>query len=300
MNNLNQATQVALSLFTEKFNGLLNKFSQNSLNKNLNAEPKSLNEFPGRFSLAISYFEKQLEDIYEWLFRSGETSNFTYDITETNKDYLSCLMSVVLGIPREKVDIYIRELNQDQQLKNHVSSLAHSGNFYMGIDKSFDFGRRLGWYVVARAIKPHIIVETGVEQGLGSVVLCSALLKNAQEGAPGKYYGTDINTQAGYLLKGEYATVGEILYGDSIKTLTNFNKRIDLFINDSDHSAEYEWQEYLTIENKLGDRSVVLGDNAHVSDKLCQFARKTNRKFVYFGEKPKNHWYPGAGIGVAF
>jgi hypothetical protein len=37
-----------------------------------------------------------------------------------------------------------------------------------------------------------------------------------------------------------------------------------------------------------------------VTDKLALFSRKTGRHFLMFYEKPKNHWYPGAGIGISF
>ena len=61
----------------------------------------------------------------------------------------------------------------------------------------------------------------------------------------------DINYEAGYLLDEKYKSVGEIIYGDSIVSLNKFDKKIDLFINDSDHSPSYEYQEYQTIKNKL-------------------------------------------------
>jgi predicted O-methyltransferase YrrM len=158
----------------------------------------------------------------------------------------------------------------------------------------------LGWYAFARILKPKIVVETGVDKGLGSVVLCAALLKNKEEGFPGKYYGTDINPNAGYLLNGKYKEVGEIKYGDSIETLKSFKKSIDLFINDSDHSIEYEYREYLTIKDKINDRTVILGDNSHCSDKLVLFSNETKRNFLFFSEEPLNHWYPGGGIGISF
>jgi predicted O-methyltransferase YrrM len=249
----------------------------------------------------LSYVEPKLRDIFFWLFNSTEISNFTYPITEANQAYLSATLSIVTGISQERIEQYMQELQTDTALRQHVSSLAFSGKVYMGIDPAFDFGRRLGWYACVRALKPRLVVETGVEQGLGSVVIASALLKNSLEGAPGEYIGTDINPQAGYLFTGEYAKVGRILYGDSIESLRGLGTRkIDVFINDSDHSADYEWNEYMTIRSMLSERAVVLGDNSHVTDKLCRFARETGRKFLFFQERPKNHWYPGAGIGFAF
>jgi predicted O-methyltransferase YrrM len=167
-------------------------------------------------------------------------------------------------------------------------------------DLRVDFGRRLGWYAFARVLKPKIIIETGVDKGIGSVLLCSALLKNKEEGFDGRFFGTDINPEAGYLLKGKYAELGKILYGDSIETLSQFNEKIDLFINDSDHSAEYEYREYITIKDKIAENGVILGDNSHTTDKLAIFSNETKRNFLFFREEPSGHWYPGAGIGISF
>jgi hypothetical protein len=81
------------------------------------------------------------------------------------------------------------------------------------------FGRRLGWYAIVRATKPQVVVETGVERGHGALLLCAALLRNPDEGVPGRYFGTDINPKADCSLSGKYASIGKILYGDSIASL---------------------------------------------------------------------------------
>ena len=101
-------------------------------------------------------------------------------------------------------------------------------------------------------------------------------------------------------MSGVYAETGKILYGDSIESLSQLDQKIDLFINDSDHSADYEYREYLTIKDKLAENAVILGDNSHVTDKLVLFSDFTKRNFLFFREEPSNHWYPGAGIGISF
>ena len=75
-------------------------------------------------------------------------------------------------------------------------------------------------------------METSVDKGLGACVLTAALIRNSKEGYPGRYYGTEINPEAGYLLQEEYAEFGEILWGDSIESLKKFDKKIDMFIHD--------------------------------------------------------------------
>jgi hypothetical protein len=145
-----------------------------------------------------------------------------------------------------------------------------------------------------------MIVETGVDKGLGSVILCSALMRNAEEGYQGEYLGTDINPRAGLLLRPPYSQFGSISYGDSIESLKKIQKPIDIFINDSDHSAEYEYREYLTVAEKLSPGAFVLGDNSHLTDSLLRFSRERGREFIFFKEEPLDHWYPGGGIGISF
>jgi hypothetical protein len=75
---------------------------------------------------------------------------------------------------------------------------------------------------------------------------------------------------------------------------------IDIFIHDSNHLSEYEKDEYHTIQERISDSTILISDNAHANDELAKFARATSRSFLYFQEKPREHFYPGAGIGVAF
>jgi predicted O-methyltransferase YrrM len=218
----------------------------------------------------------------------------------TNKCYLAALIAEVTGEHIETISDYINEIESDAELKTHLEEQTKESDLKYIADKTVQYGRRIGWYALVRATKPRVIIETGIDKGLGSCILTAALKKNKAEGFSGKYYGTDINPKAGYLLSGDYKDFGEILYGDSIESLENIDETIDLFINDSDHSDEYEWKEYLTIQNKLSSKAIILGDNSHCTDKLLKFSSQNDRHFVYFQEKPINHWYPGGGLGISF
>jgi hypothetical protein len=255
---------------------------------------------PKRVLYAMSYYNKKYIQILKWGVNSKENANYTYDLTESNIFYLAQTISVVTQVDSSKIIEYINEARNNKKLKDHIISETMKSPLKEYADLRVDFGRRLGWYAFARVLKPKIIVETGVDKGIGSVLLCSALLKNKEEGFNGFFFGTDINHEAGYLLKGIYSEVGKIIYGDSIVTLSHFNEKIDLFINDSDHSADYEYQEYITIRDKISADAVLLGDNSHISDKLAIFSSETKRNFLFFKEEPNKHWYPGAGIGISF
>jgi len=254
---------------------------------------------PFRFATALGHHAPKLKHILRWTFSSRETTNFTYQITPKNKEYLAHTVSVVTGAPYATATGYIREIEEDRDIAQHVISRVRRGPKRRAADESCAFGRRVGWYAFVRLLKPQIVVETGVDKGLGSVLLCAALLRNQAEGFYGQYFGTDINPDAGFLLAEPYTRVGRILYGDSIQYLQSI-PRIDLFVNDSDHSSEYERREYETIAPKLTAGGLILGDNCHCNDVLANFSIESGRQFIFFREEPQDHWYPGGGIGISF
>jgi predicted O-methyltransferase YrrM len=246
-----------------------------------------------------AYYRRSVLDILATTFRRPhEVSNFTYDLTPRNVTELAHVIALVTGRDVREIRDYINEARNDQDLHDVLyERLKTRGHFSDAIVNPF--ARRVGWYAIARAIRPRVIVETGVDRGHGSLILCAALLRNAQDDHPGRYYGTDINPEAGWLLTGKYAQVGTILYGDSIESLSKLNETIDLFINDSDHCEAYEYREYQVIEPKLSLGAVILSDNAHTNDRLASYSEETGRSYVFFKETPRDHWYPGAGIGIS-
>lgn len=250
-----------------------------------------------RRDFAFSYYKPKLKEISKWAIKNTENDNFYYSLKHRNILELTSLIALITNKSFQEIEKYISEIENDLNLKKHIESMWQKDSKMR--DAKLGLGRRIGWYAFTRALKPQVIVETGVHHGVGSCVLITALMKNHSEGFEGYYYGTDIDPDAGILITDEYKKFGEILYGDSLTSLSNLNKRVDFFINDSDHSENYEEQEYNLIASKLSDKSLLLGDNSHVTDKLVNFAKVNNRPYLFFKEDPKDHWYPGAGIGIS-
>lgn len=266
------------------------------------ATTRQLTRLAPRAARASKMVGRRLQHLLAWVLTSKEDTNFTYDLTQLNRAHLAALISVVSNRPVAEIEGYLNEPGTDAALAAHYASMVSGLRPELSgvADNVARWSRRIGWYAVVRALKPRCVVETGVDKGLGALLLCAALLRNASEGQTGRYIGTDINPEAGWLLTGSYATQGKILYGDSITSLKTLSQPIDVFINDSNHSADYEYAEYYTVAPLLHERSVLLGDNSHATDKLLRFATETGRRFLFFREEPVDHWYPGAGIGFAF
>lgn len=246
----------------------------------------------------MPYFLHPLALGLAWTWRRTENSNFYYDLTDKNILELANFVSIVCKIDVSQAESYIKEVRSDQEISSHLrTTLAEDRSMK---DSNLLLGRRLGWYAMVRAMKPKLVVETGVHQGVGAVTIITALRRNSEEGFPGRYLGTDIDPEAGVLLNEEFLKHGELLYGDSIDSLKRIEDKIDIFINDSDHSEIYEAREYEVIHSRLRAGALILGDNSHVTDALLKYSISKQRKFLFFKEEPKAHWYPGGGIGVSF
>jgi hypothetical protein len=249
-----------------------------------------------RYRFAISYYNAKLKILARWIFLKTESDNFYYDLTDRNLQDLISLISCITGRDFKEVETYALEIKNNSDLKKHILTIMKKDKNLKDLDVAF--GRRIGWYIFVRIMKPKVVVETGVHHGVGACVIVSALMRNALEGSEGTYFGTDLDPEAGLLFSGIYKRYGKILYGDSVQSLQNLGEKIDLFINDSDHNIDYETQEYITVKKKLSENFIILGDNSHNSSSLIHFANENNLKYIFFSEEPDNHWYPGAGIGI--
>lgn len=250
-----------------------------------------------RIKIVYSHFSARISNSLKWVTMDTEYSNFYYHLSQISIENLAQSTAAICKISVEDVDRYFEELLDDENLAHHIKTGFKLIN--IGKDSQVAYGRRIVWYAIIRAKKPRIVVETGVEHGVGACVITAALLRNQSEGFFGRYIGTELNEKSGKLLSGKYASVGEVMFGDSIKTLSGLNLEIDIFVSDSSHDVEYEFQEYSTIANKLNSNSVIISDNAHVSNSLSAFSRKINRDYFFMAEQPLNHWYSGGGVGIS-
>lgn len=261
----------------------------------------------GRAALAVyraaygtRYVLPPVRNLIKWVFTSREVYNYTYHLAPMNRSYLASFLSAATHAAPEVFEAYFRELEEDRPLQEHLLEMIRGSKENFQADREIRYGRRIGWYALARHLKPRVILETGVDKGLGACVLASALIRNQREGYSGRYIGTDINPRAGYFLSAPYNSVAEVLYGDSIDSIKTLKEPVGLYINDSDHSAAYEAREYESVGPLLSDSAFMIGDNAHVTDELRKFCLATGRTFNYFQDQPHQHWYPGAGIGLGF
>lgn len=225
-----------------------------------------------------------------------ELDNFTYEIA--NRDELSDFIAKTFHVKRDVVADYIREIEEDSAFRAELNVRLRSRGDRKHVAL---YGRRIGWYCLARCLRPRVVVETGVHDGLGSSVLLRALERNEAEGDEGHLFGVDINPQAGWLIPDRLRDHMTLFIEDSALALPRIvrEQRIDLFIHDSDHRYAHEFAEFQQIESGLSANAVVVSDNAHVTSALKDFSAAMGRSFAFWQERPAHHFYPGSGIGVS-
>ncbi|MCH7909418.1 MAG: class I SAM-dependent methyltransferase [Candidatus Hydrogenedentes bacterium] len=220
-----------------------------------------------------------------WYFGSNEYTNFTYDISEKCEKYLTIFIANALDRSHEEVISYLKEIKNNAEIREYFMELVPRTEERYFADLPIKFGRRVGWYVLLRILKPRIVVESGVDRGIGTCVLAAAMLRNAEQGYSGKIIGLDINPYAGRYVAEPYSSVVDLVFGDSLEFLRHIGNEIDVFIHDSNHSREHEAREYELVGLKLSHRGVIVSDNAAVTDCLYEFAKKRSMVFSYWQEE---------------
>lgn len=231
-----------------------------------------------------------------YLLFDKETTNFTYPIS--NLEEMRDFLAAALPADPSQVWRYIQEIQSDVELRD---SLRHRLRTRPDRNAEPHYGRRIGWYCIVRLRKPRLAVETGTHDGLGSSVLGRALYRNAQEGHPGELLTFDIMPESGWLINPSLMGSYRIVLGDTRSTLvrTLTGRQVDVFIHDSQHTYENESFEMETVSRYLSSGAVIQSDNAHSCTAMKDFCARHGLSFHLFMEKPENHFYHGASIGLA-
>ncbi len=253
---------------------------------------------PYRLTLAFKHQARSSRHVLPWLWRSREIGDFSYDLTRLNLEYLAEFLSLVTGLDARTAQRYLAELDGDEELREHVRRATLRSGYLPVSDVESRPGKRLAWYVLVRAAKPRIVVEAGVNRGLGACILAAALRRNIAEGHAGKVYSVDLDPTRGYLFSGPYAEVGELVAADIRQFLTDFDETIDMFIHDTQNDPVLEEAEYRSVEPKLAAGALVC--SVWASAEILAFARRTGRSCLDFAMESRDHWYPGARLAVAF
>ncbi len=237
----------------------------------------------------------RLRDHLAFIAWAPEPDNFTYKIT--NQDELARWVATVGRVDEAVARRYIAEAEADAVLRSrlHAATRRH----WLWSKRDPPFGRRLGWYALARILKPELVIETGVHDGLGSLLLLRALELNLADGSDGRLVSFEVNPAGGWLV-GQHPQ-WELRVQSSQAGLPEVLGRaspVGMYIYDGWHTYDDELAELETLAPHLSRAGLLISDDAQVSGALAEFARRAQLEYHEFQELPEGHFYPGAVLGA--
>ncbi|MDQ6744988.1 MAG: class I SAM-dependent methyltransferase [Actinomycetota bacterium] len=226
-----------------------------------------------------------------------EVDNFTYELA--NDSELARWVAVVSNSAFSQADALIKEPLHDYELRDRLRKATAKHPLW---SKPLPpFGRRRGWYALVRALAPALVFETGVHDGLGSLLLLRALERNREQGHPGRLISIDVNPSSGWLVGAH--PQWELHVGPSRTLLPRLLASVDevgLFIHDSLHTYANEKFELSITADHLADKGVLVTDNAHVTGALTELCEQRAYQFCQFRERPVDHFYGGGAMAAGF
>jgi hypothetical protein len=233
--------------------------------------------------------------VLRFVLTDPEVENFTYEIE--NEGEMADFLAKALGVSRDSIAGYMEEGHRDPQLNEE---LWRRVRWRWDCKSRPPLGRRVGWYALIRAIRPRTVVETGIHNGLGSLVLLRAIERNADEGDSGELISFDIVKSSGWLvpdsLRRYWAPVFELTYSGLDPALEG--KSVDLLVQDLGAGKEAELHDYETVSKHRSDRLVLLAASAHLTTALRDFAAERGLEYQHFRDRPRDHVFPGGGTGI--
>jgi predicted O-methyltransferase YrrM len=186
------------------------------------------------------------------------------------------LLAQYAQLPYADVMRYRLELRDNKEFQAHLERCRS--------EIQYIFPEAAELYVVVRAAKPKVVVETGVASGISSAHILLALAANGA----GTLHSIDFpNVQQGSMLPQGRTSgwiVPEALRGrwmlqlghsrellpDLLRTLD----QVDLFLHDSDHSYQGMWFEFEQALPRLKHGGLLMSDDTHLHSAWDDFCAK--------------------------
>jgi hypothetical protein len=228
---------------------------------------------------------------------SPEVGDYTYELA--NEDELVALLADAIGHPVEELAAYAAETKGNARLEAALSRRVHKR---WDMKRRVSFGRNMGWYVLVRALKPRLVVETGIKHGVGSLALLLALERNAADGDEGRLISFDIDPASGWIVPEDLRSRWTIVLEPTEEGLEPVLERegpADIFVHDTPPDYDREVTELDIALPRMRAPWVILSGNGANTPALPELAEKHGLRYLHFQPRAADHWYDSLGLGVA-
>jgi Methyltransferase domain len=224
-----------------------------------------------------------------------ELESYSYELD--NEDELVRFAADLLGTAESDVARHLAETKRDPELNER---LALRTRWRFDTKTCPPPGNRLLWYVIVRWLKPRLIVETGIYDGLGSLVLLRALERNAEQGVDGRLVSIDVDPKAGRLVDPRTAGRWRKVVGTTSDVLAREleGKTVEMLIHDTPHLYEIQRLEFGCALEHGGKRLVLIDGSGGQTPALRELCEGSGAAIGHFNERPHDHFYTPAGTDV--
>ncbi len=226
----------------------------------------------------------------------AEFDNFSFELA--NEAELAAFLARILSCEEAEIWSYMREAKADPGL---TTDLWRRLRWRLDYTRRPPLGRRLTWYVLARALTPKLVVETGVQDGLGSLALLRALDHNAREGFPGRLISFDTLPTAGWLVAPSERASWRLVTGSSVERMPDVlagEASVELFFQDSGGDFELASGELRLVLAHASASAVYVSQAQRPA--LAAFADQQGLRYHAFYHRSFKHVIPGSEMGFAF
>lgn len=226
-----------------------------------------------------------------------EVESHTYEATNVEELAQFCAHS--FGFDLEDARRWIEETRTEPELTTRLRERTK---------RRFDYktqppiAQRLLWWVVVRGLRPRFVVETGVYDGLGTIVLLAALERNAQEGGPdARLVGIDSDPNAGWLVPENLTHRWEKVVGMTTDVLEEAiaGREVDLFLHDTPHIEAVQEHEFGTALAHAAPRLVIIDGGGGQTPTLARLASGHGSEERIWVPVADGHPYRPTGVGIA-
>jgi hypothetical protein len=225
-----------------------------------------------------------------------ETHSYTYRLG--NVEELVGFAAGVLACDPARVRAHLAEVETDPELG---AMLRRRTLLRLDAKWRMPLGNRLLWYLLVRGARPSLTVETGIFDGLGSLVLLRGLERNAREGHEGRLLSIDIDPRAGWVVPARLHERWERVVGDIRTELAPAvgGREVGLLAHDSVHSEDFQRLEFELALRRAADPLYLVDQSGLELPTLRELCAQHGGEHHHFLERPKGHFYRPAGTSVA-
>ncbi len=222
-----------------------------------------------------------------------ELESYSFEL-EDEREVIAGL-AIALGRSEAELAAYAEETHSDPELNER---LTRHVRWRFASKRRQPLGTRLAWYILARAMKPELIIETGIYKGLGSLALLRALERNRGDGHPGKLMSFDVSSHAGVLVRAEIREGWQRVIGLTSETLLAAlaGRRVGILFQDTLHSEENQRLEFeAALEHSADELALVDCSGGHLKtlENLCD---ERGGSYHRVPIRPRAHVHPGGNF----